>query len=922
MRMYRCPSPRHAVILAVVLSAALAAAEPLIEASVVAYDRTPLPPAAVAHPCGLYREADLARARENLRRHEWARAVLSEFREAAAFWMAVPDADLTFWIPDLTPNRTLFCPRCNANWDYAWKGLPGDRIECTRCALVLPSDEYPENGREALVDPLGRTVEYAFHEGSKGRRYRISGRLRYQRILKLASIGSLGKVNALTGERAYAEKAVKVMRRLAEVYPGYIPHDWLRFYRDYSNLQSGKLSGWKLHDAGVFAQVALCYDLIYTSGCLTEADKVLIENGAFREAARLFTATSPRGCCINDGPAAMTCGAWLGVILGDHETVRWAVSPPDGFLGFVHKYFFRDGHWEDGSPSYENMALGPLYGCPEILQGYVDPPTYAGPDRFDGLDLRQDPILRRIYTAQLHILMPDGTAPAINDSAVGTRFSSQHVETNLHWYPTEENRRILANVTGGAFTAGGEYALFRRDPEASLDGVAPLDPAASSLVRPGLGLAILRAGAGAEAAALYLDYGPYCSGHGHPDRLNIIYYDGGAERVTDQGYLGARHEFTPWNHATLCHNLVLVDKAPQRRAGGQLLAFAPGETVQAIAAEAAGVYAQTTRYERRLALVDHGPGRRYVVDAFRVSGGETHDFALHGAGQAFQADGPAWAAFEGTVVSREAGGKWVRQARHAPWDEPLRSFWREGDQGLCLDLLGATGTTLFDLTTPGLRHRRNPWEKRDLRVLLARRAGPSSAFVSVLQATGAAEPGFTVSAVPARSDSGEVHAVRIDGHGIKDLMVIGEAASAAGETACGDLRFRGEQAFVSRGPAGEVLWLLNGSAAQSGDLALRAHPPVTATVTAVAIADASIDLDAALPATADLAGRLILVNGLTDGACTIAATAPLPQGGTRVRLADDPLCRLEAGQRVTLPTWAMLRRRPDGTLERHGDLVP
>lgn len=297
MTMHRRHASRFAVLPVALLSALVStAAEPLFQASFEDGPAGGLPPATVAHPCGLYREADLARARENLRRHEWAREVLSQFRDAAAFWMAVPDADLPFWIPDLTPNRTLFCPRCNANWDFAWKGLPDDRIECTRCALVLPSDDYPENGREALVDPLGRTVEYAFHEGSKGRRYRISGRLRYQRILKLASVGSLGKVYALTGETAYAEKAVKVMRRLAEVYPGYIPHDWLRFYRDYSNLQSGKLSGWKLHDAHTFAQVALCYDLIYTSGCLTEADKVLIENGAFREAARLFTATSPRPC--------------------------------------------------------------------------------------------------------------------------------------------------------------------------------------------------------------------------------------------------------------------------------------------------------------------------------------------------------------------------------------------------------------------------------------------------------------------------------------------------------------------------------------------------------------------------------------------------------------------------------------------------
>jgi len=53
-----------------------------------------------------------------------------------------------------------------------------------------------------------------------------------------------------------------VLCRLAQVYPGYVPHDWDHFYRDYSNLQSGKVAGWKLYDAGTFTQLATCYDLI------------------------------------------------------------------------------------------------------------------------------------------------------------------------------------------------------------------------------------------------------------------------------------------------------------------------------------------------------------------------------------------------------------------------------------------------------------------------------------------------------------------------------------------------------------------------------------------------------------------------------------------------------------------------------------
>lgn len=882
------------------------------------YDRTPLPPATVRHPCGLYREADLVRARENIRRHEWAQGLLANFRKAAEFWMQVPEADLPLWIPELTPNRTLFCPKCDANWDYAWKCLPDMRIECTRCGLVLPSADYPENGRETLRDPLGRKVEYCFHEGAKGRRYRISGRLRYERIVKLSSLGALGKVYALTDERAYAERAVKVLRRVAEVYPGYVPHDWTRFYRDYSNLQSGKLSGWKLHDAGTFSQLALCYDLIYNNACLTEPDKALIENGAFREAVRLFTATSPRGCCINDGPAAMTCGAWLGVLLGDHEAVRWASSAPEGFLGFVRAYFFRDGHWEDGSSSYESMALGPLYGCSEILQGYSDPPTYTGPDRFTALDLRQDAVLRKIYTAQLQVLLPDGTAPPINDSAAGVRYSAQHVETNYHWYPTETNRRLLAQAYGGSFAAGDEYALFRREPEARLDGVQPLDLAAPSLVRPGLGLAILRAGSGAEAAALYLDYGPFCSGHGHPDKLNLIYYDNGAELITDQGYLGARHEFTPWNKATLCHNEVLIDGQPQAREAGQLLAFAAGGPIQTIVAAAPAVYAQATRYERTVSLVDHGPGRRYVVDVFRVAGGKVHDFAIHGAGQEFSGPALAWEAWAGPVVSAQAGATWVRQAQALPTAEAIQLRWLEGGSGVCLDMQGQPGSTLFHLTAPGLRDRKNPWEKRELQVAVVRRNGPANTFVSVIQPVYTDGARFSVSPEVVSCEQGEAQAVRIRGADIDDLVVTGEAASAAGLTQCGELRFRGQQAFLSRTPTQTVLWLLNGAEARAGELSLRSPRPVSGRITAVDAAAASVDTDAALPPGVH-AGCLLIIRDATDGAYEIEAVTALPGGGSRVKLAGEPVLNVTVGQEFTFSTWAQSTQRAGGTVQTGGD---
>ena len=65
----------------------------------------------------------------------------------------------------------------------------------------------------------------------------------------------------------------RVLLRLAEVYPHDLAHDWRRIYDDYDNLQSGKLSGWKLHDAGVFIQLTTAYDLTCNSDVYSDTDK-------------------------------------------------------------------------------------------------------------------------------------------------------------------------------------------------------------------------------------------------------------------------------------------------------------------------------------------------------------------------------------------------------------------------------------------------------------------------------------------------------------------------------------------------------------------------------------------------------------------------------------------------------------------------
>jgi hypothetical protein len=896
-----------------------------------ALQRRPYPPAPVAHPCGLYKQADVDRAKANIERHEWARRVLRSFRSAADFWLKVPDDKLSYWIPDLTPFRVVDCPKCGAGWRFAWGG-GYDRLVCKKCGFAWPDPDYPESESATFPDPVGGSQTIPYYKGkpstvygaSQKEVYRLSGHLRYRRLGKLGNVGALGKVYALTGERKYAERTRAVLLRLAEVYPHYLPHDWNRIYPDYRNLQSGKLCGWKLTDASRFIQLATAYDLTYNSGVYSDEDKVRIEEGCFREFARLMTATSPRGCCINDGPTAMGGGALAGLMLGSHETIAWAVEPPDGFLGFLEEYFVRDGHWYEASPSYEGMSVNPLYVVPEALRGYSDPPNYDEPGRYDGLDLFQQPLLRKLLIAGAYEIMPDGAMPPTNDSVWQARFPRRRAEMQAYWYPDATSQGIMAWQFGGSEeVSGDEYALFRRDPDFAPEEHEALNLSARSVVRPGVGWGILRTGDSRTDAAVFLDYGPRGSGHGHPDRLNIIYYDYGAELVTDMGYLGWGHPNHPWIRATASHNEVIVDGKPQANGGGELEAFAGDGAIQGMIASTPAAYPGVVEtYRRHLVMVDHGPGRRYLVDLFEVKGGTEHQYAFHGDGETFAAEGLAFHPLDAKDLGDPATGyQFMEGVEQASTDDTVSCRWTSDPDtglGVRLRLLGAPGTRLVHAEANGLRDHGAPFAKVRMHPILVRRQGPENRFLAVIDAVkGRAVSTDAIRRLDTRTSAGWAEAVEIRAGDRTDVVVFASSeAATAGVTVPehSGVTFHSRLGYASfRAGMADHLWLLGGTQAAAGELALACPPAVACRL--VQAEDATVVLDQPVPPGLRAKDQYLLVAGRSNGAYRLAGAA-----GATLRLADDPILDVAAGDSATIVPWAAISRVAPHAFRLLGDI--
>jgi hypothetical protein len=83
---------------------------------------------------------------------------------------------------------------------------------------------------------------------------------------------------------------------------------------------------------------------------------------------------------------------------------------------------------------------------------------------------------------------------------------------------------------------------------------------------------------------------------------------------------------------TVAHNTVVVDEKDQlaKDRGGEVLFFRTSEHVKVMEAESRA-YAQARVYRRTSAVIDHGVGRNYVVDFFRVEGGKRQEYVYHGA---------------------------------------------------------------------------------------------------------------------------------------------------------------------------------------------------------------------------------------------------------------------------------------------------
>jgi len=607
--------------------------------------------ASARHPHLYSTTADVARARFNAQKYEWAKAYFTAAQVEADKWAAMNDAQLRALIP---PAGSIYayglsgCPICGANWpvwgangiaDISKPGL----VICPKCRHVFPDAEHPDPGT-------------GWHNPENGRDYYFIGvyNAHVAQMVTLHALRDLSTCYAITGDRKYSRAAASLFDQLADVYPTSIVGAF-----DYPNgdHNTGRLERPQYQVARVLVLLADDLDLLYDSPDFSAPSAS--GKGSVREyVEQNIIADGGKYCYdfVNTGKMALTNGQAdyvrgalaAGIILDKKEWIDCALTGPYRLESFIDNCLDRDGQYYETSVGYSDHCLSLYTDMAEMLY------NLRTPEHPNGINYYEHPKLQKaLFKAGIDINCM-GHTPRFGDWGPDTAAVTSDKHFSLCPYVFSEMLEARAADKAGrvkwaaarSYICDGEVEARRSDKalgdfrhwffwhaDKIEEHSGPMPKFDPQPILGGRGVAVLRSGEGSKGKAALLRYGPSLN-HSHFDDLNLNFFDLGRELTYDLGYaLGSAHVQVGWSKTTASHNLVVVNEKNQLTepgSGGSAYFYVEKGPVRAVEAssEASYVSEGVKTYRRTLALIDAGKGS-YLVDIFRVAGGNQHDLMWH-----------------------------------------------------------------------------------------------------------------------------------------------------------------------------------------------------------------------------------------------------------------------------------------------------
>lgn len=706
---------------------------------------------------------------------------LERYRERVAPLLEMSEEEMVALVPEQSGIYFCDCPNCDAGHQEGQFALGGDMafipwsierpdvIRCKYCGHEYPSDDYPMNGVLEVHNPRGEIQRYPYWEDETGYRYYFAARIDYHKIRYMENAANwLARMYLITGDPRFARRAVLIIHRFAQVFPGYCYHfdypfrDKVIYDGDVDpadfrpGFRTARWTWWAYMD--IPHKLIEAWDQVLPSG---EVQRLAAETGVdvTAEIEAFFRMAADQVLANNDPLSNMSPVMWAdlihaGRVLGEPNYVHVAIGRLERLMT---ARFFYDGSWEEGTPSYHSQVIGALSRVFAAAEGYSDPPGFIYAEtgrRFDALSIPDRfPIVADARRFLDRMRLPNGRLVPVHDT----------------W----------STNTRGAREASEPFLL------------------------PALGHACLGRGSGDDQIQVHLTWSPGL-GHAHYDGLSLLLFAHGRELLSDLGYTHTRAR--AWTLASAAHNTVVVDHENQiADAGtyGTLRCFdAQDLDCQVVSVDNSEVYPErVTTYRRTLALLAIDDEHSYLIDWFQVAGGEVHDYFLHGCAdepqqltvaeagelsmQPLATLVPAGVEFvparnesEGGLVTYRGYAYGYLQDLQAgraasPGMVTLRYVGDDGAPQLQAHMLLRAGDELVTGQNPSVRNAREDDAKLDQHMrpfALVRTTGGRSDFVSVLEPC-VGDP--CINEVRTLSLSGATIALEVVLAGRRDLVLLG-----------------------------------------------------------------------------------------------------------------------------------------------------
>ena len=495
----------------------------------------------------------------------------------------------------LWPQMKLFSPRelerareriRTPEFLPSWQRLQADTEEFLALELEPPAaaagyyHDYfcPRHAVELRFDPRRPREHRCPVDGGllEGDRYDAAWRFCANLLLSRMAL-LLGLRWRLDGDPRCRQRGAEILTGYARHYPRHAPG---AYHTDFG-AGRGRAAFQSLDEANLIVRLARSYDLLAEG--MDAGSRRLVQDDLLAPAVAHLDEQRFRRLhnieCWHI--AALLAAATLTGNAAIEEEVL------HGEFGFQHQLdagVRDDGLWWEGSSSYHYYTVAALLTTAALR--YARDPGWNAPER-----------LRAMLAAPLTLVLPDGRLPATNDCWAS---SSLFGEVCHGVPPAAALYEMAAGWWPRAAFAGLLAAAYRRTPRDSVEALlhGPDRVSASGgLERPRSGLlpasgyAVLRSDAPlAEQSLLLLKYGPHGGSHGHPDKLAILLYAGGAPAALDLGSQGYGIDLhRGWYRQSASHNTVLIAGRPQPPAAGELRHFGPPPEAAGAAADATAV---------------------------------------------------------------------------------------------------------------------------------------------------------------------------------------------------------------------------------------------------------------------------------------------------------------------------------------------